>query len=245
MDTSKLPVQTRTVWEKLETHPLLKGFVLIGGTALTLRIGHRISKDLDFAYAAPHLPGPQLTALVRDLAKLSIRMVLNQSPLAQEEFIDAGLVLEHYQQNYIANDAVKMTFVTLDPPADKVLTGSIQDRLRVATLDEIFATKCLVSAERSKTRDWFDLYILITRHGYSMDDFYRVFESLDSLNKYDIATMRLRKCRPDLGDEGYEQLLPDAPTLDAMRTFFSEQLDVLEARLAEIAFRENDLPDFS
>lgn len=50
MDTGRLPAETRQLWLALMHEPLLRGFVLIGGTALTLRIGHRLSEDLDFAY---------------------------------------------------------------------------------------------------------------------------------------------------------------------------------------------------
>ena len=53
MATNKLRPDTAGVWAALEGHPLLKGFILIGGTALTLRIGHRVSEDLGFAYTAP------------------------------------------------------------------------------------------------------------------------------------------------------------------------------------------------
>ena len=45
-----LPVETERVWEFLKEQPALAGFVLIGGTALAPRIGHRRTEDLDLAY---------------------------------------------------------------------------------------------------------------------------------------------------------------------------------------------------
>ena len=56
MDTSKLAPETRRVWEFLSAQPALGGFILIGGTALTMHIGHRISEDLDFITVAHKLP---------------------------------------------------------------------------------------------------------------------------------------------------------------------------------------------
>lgn len=35
MDIEKLPRDTRRIWERLRQEPLLNGFILIGGTALT------------------------------------------------------------------------------------------------------------------------------------------------------------------------------------------------------------------
>lgn len=239
MDTSKLPDDTREVWETLRETPRLKGFVLIGGTALTLRIGHRISEDLDFAYVAgPRLPRQRIEMLARETEAEGISMRLNQSPVAVEEFHNDGLDLADYQMNYVALDAVKVTFVRLDSLANKIFEGERPDEpLRVATTAEIFATKCLVCADRSKTRDWFDLWVLMTRHGFTMDDFYRVFQKYDAASKYDIASMRLRSGRPDPGDEGYEQLLTEAPALPALTDFFARGLDDIETRQAAFAFR--------
>ena len=41
-----LPASQRTLWKELKATP--KHFVLYGGTALALRLGHRISEDFDF-----------------------------------------------------------------------------------------------------------------------------------------------------------------------------------------------------
>src|SRR5918996_3622199 len=42
----RLPAPQRKLWTELSEVP--RGFVLYGGTALTLRLGHRISEDFDF-----------------------------------------------------------------------------------------------------------------------------------------------------------------------------------------------------
>nr|WP_302181251.1 nucleotidyl transferase AbiEii/AbiGii toxin family protein [Paraburkholderia sp. NMBU_R16] len=215
----------------------MRGFVLIGGTALTLRIGHRVSEDLDLAYAAGgHLPRNKLDVLARSMRDRGIKFALNQNPQAEEDFLDAGLELANYQQDFLANDTVKVSFIAPDPPEQLVIAGDSARPLRVATPDEIFALKSLVCAERSKTRDWFDLYILMTQHGFSVVDFYEVFLRYNAMPKFENAQMRLRRCKADAGDEGYEPLLTDAPSLDAIRAFFRTHLDQLEVRLAKQEF---------
>ena len=57
-----LPPETDRVWQFIQGQPSLAGFVLIGGTALALRIEHRRSEDLDLAWLERRLPRSRLTA---------------------------------------------------------------------------------------------------------------------------------------------------------------------------------------
>ena len=248
MDTSKLRPDTARVWQAMSGHPRLKGFVLIGGTALTLRIGHRVSEDLDFACHLPKLPPLQVKALVRDLATAGVELVPNPNPLDVESFMNDGLQLADYQQDFVARASgqgaqggVKVSLVCLDPPSNGFVGGSLEDEVRVATLDEIFKTKAWVCCERSKTRDWFDLYTLMTAHGYGFEDVYAAYASADRLPSFNIAAMRLRACKPESLDEGYLQLAGEAPTLEQMRGFFNEGLDALQVQQAKNAFRAKAL----
>jgi hypothetical protein len=163
------------------------------------------------------------------------------SPLDEESFLEAGLDLADFQQNFLLNGSVKVTFVAPEKNVADTLLHDPSAPLRVATTDEIFALKCLACADRNKSRDWFDLYILMQHHGYGVRDLYDVFARSDALSHYEIAQTRLRACRRYQGDEGYEQLLDDAPSDEQMRAYFNEQLDQLEIELAAEAFREHSL----
>ncbi|QHE85571.1 hypothetical protein F9K07_12000 [Hydrogenophaga sp. BPS33] len=91
---------------------------------------------------------------------------------------------------------------------------------RVASLAEIFRLKCIVTAERSKTRDWCDLYLLLKQKHFKPIEVLRAFERAGAPQKYDIAMMRLCSGKPGLRDEGYETLLKRAPSLETMREAF-------------------------
>lgn len=240
MVTSKLPPETQQLWDRLRLEPLLAGFVLVGGTALTLRIGHRVSEDLDFACLDNLLPVRRLTLLRQRLQAEGIALESNQNIAAEQDFIDAGLLLEEHQQNHVASlpdGKVKLSFVRFDNPTTSLLAGDAYTPLRVATLDEVFKLKSLVCAERSCTRDWFDIYVLMTRHGYAASDLHQAFVDADRIGSFDIASMRLRSCTPSLGDPGYTHLMHEAPTLDQIRDFFVEALDKLEVDLSAAAFK--------
>ena len=171
------------------------------------------------------LPKPQVSALVKHLAALNVQLVLEQNPLDEEEFFDSGLDLSDYQQNFLASHdgqgSVKVSLVCFDPPMTDFLRGLPADPLRVATLGEIFETKAWLCSERSKTRDWIDLFTLIKQHGYTFDDVYAVFRRVGRLAAFNNASSRLRSCKPGAADEGYLPLLAHAsngaPTLGACR----------------------------
>ncbi len=51
-----MPMATRNNFARLKNDHRLEGFTLVGGTALALQIGHRISEDLDFNIFGQKLP---------------------------------------------------------------------------------------------------------------------------------------------------------------------------------------------
>ncbi|VDY07146.1 conserved protein of unknown function [Thiomonas sp. Sup16B3] len=224
MLTSALRPDTAALWQALqhpEVAPLLRGFVLVGGSALTLRIGHRVSEDLDLAYSEGKLPVVRIPRLMDALARHGIDCVRQHDLAAEEEFFESGLDLADYQQNFVAQCSVKLTLVSLDQSARTLIGGDAASPLRVATLDEIFKTKALVCADRSKTRDWYDLHTLMTEEGYTIADLHNAFVESGQPSKYDIAKSRMTSGRPEASDEGYLQLAGRSkPTLDVMRDYF-------------------------
>jgi len=106
------------------------------------------------------------------------------------------------------------------------------------SLSELFKTKCLVSAIRSKTRDWLDLYVLMHDHKFSMRDFSQAFREAGIEGQLTIALTRLCSGRPQADDEGYKHLLPNAPSLEDMTAFFVTQRNQFEIDAAEAAGRK-------
>jgi predicted nucleotidyltransferase component of viral defense system len=235
MDSRSLPPETARLWRRLRAEPLLRGFVLVGGTALAMRIGHRSSEDLDFAYVAGQsLPRRVLDRLRAGLSDEGWNLASLADQAALQDVIDAGLDLEDRQQDYSVDDAVRLSFVRLRNNATSLLAAAGVGPLRVASLDEIFATRVLAAAERSRSRDWFDLYILMARHGYRVEDLERVCSRIGEPQQYDIVKTKLLACKPSAADEGYEHLLEDAPTPAQMSEFFAGAFNEFE-RMATVA----------
>jgi hypothetical protein len=230
-----LKPETLALWNKLKDASALHGFVLMGGTALAMHLDHRVSEDLDFAWPAQKLPRARIQAIERLLAQRGSALVINDSPDALDEFEDSGLDLHDYQQNFIADEAVKLTFVAPDSEVTVQMRAPDPQHLRVAAVDEMFRLKCIACANRSKTRDWFDMYTLFERGLVQPIDMIEPFERSKSPQKLDIALMRMCSARPELGDEGYVQLLTNPPTLQDMQKRFQAARDEIEVELARRA----------
>lgn len=228
---------TDRLWSFLRDRPELAGFVLVGGTALTLRIGHRLSEDLDFMCGGVRLPTHRLDELVRAAGKSGFRFEENDDPTALDEFVNAGMELHDYQRDYLVDGKVKVSFFTADEPHARVVRTDPEAPLRVASLDEIFKSKSLVTASRSKSRDAFDLFVLMRDHGFVIGDYLTAFHDAGVPMNWETGLARLRAGRFSASDEGFDPLIENPPSLEEMTQFFHDQRDRLEADIAESSRR--------
>jgi predicted nucleotidyltransferase component of viral defense system len=209
---------TGKLWEKLKSFPELAGFVLIGGSALSLQIRHRYSEDLDFAWPHGKLPRAAIDQLIAQVPYP--KFVLDQNEADEREASDCGLELADYKQDYLVGN-VRVTFYASRRPAElSLLEGGISDPLRVATVNEIFILKALTCADRSKSRDWFDLYTLFTKHNFTWAAFREAYTKYSSDFQYENAAGRMCSGEVQPDDEGYKQLVDDPPSPEAMRDYF-------------------------
>lgn len=225
---------TQALWDVLKSQSSLHGFVLVGGTALSMHLNHRLSEDLDFMYPDLSLPRDRINILKRVCAQEGIDFVSNDRPDALREFEDCGYDYYDYQQDYIAAGTVKVTFVAPEPEVKALLDPGDKSGPRVASLEEVFRLKCIACANRSKTRDWLDMYVLLTQGLFESYDIYTAFEKAGVPHKWQIALGRMCSGRIDLLDEGYESLLPAPPSVAEMAHYFESVRDQIEVRRAEV-----------
>ena len=145
---------------QLKVWPLLReipaNFILYGGTAIALQIGHRESVDFDFFSASP-LDRNKL------LSEVSF---LNRSRLVQPEINTLDCYLE------IDNETVKFQFLTgLNKRQGRVENPLIceDNKLQVASLRDLFATKLNTIQMRAEIKDYIDIDALLN-NGLSLTD---------------------------------------------------------------------------
>jgi Nucleotidyl transferase AbiEii toxin, Type IV TA system len=144
-----LPSSQRLLWGELEATP--KSFVLYGGTALALRLGHRASEDFDFFATEAFAPEDLLSriaylkgAVVVQASENTLVCTVERQGRVQVSFF-GGLNLKR-----------------IDEP--EISSGN---RLRVASLLDLAGCKVAVVQQRAAAKDYFDLAALM-RAGVSL-----------------------------------------------------------------------------
>lgn len=104
---------------------------------------------------------------------------------------------------------MKLTFVIAEPenllclaPTKDGTTGP-----RVAEIEELFRLKCIAAADRTKSRDWLDLYLLLQSGKFTHLDFIDAFERAGVPQKREIALLRMTQGKLNANDEGFSALL--------------------------------------
>lgn len=150
---SMLPEAQRAVWPSLRQAQEL-GFVLYGGTAVALRLGHRVSMDFHFFSDRHFTPD----ALRKRLPALAAAQTLDAAAdTLTVSMVPAG-----------QDDPVKLSFFggidfgRVDTPSQ-----SRDGVLWVASLLDLMATKLKVLHDRVSAKDYIDLAALI-EHGVSL-----------------------------------------------------------------------------
>ena len=145
-----LPDEQRRLWPALAGVP--DSFVLYGGTALALRLGHRSSVDFDFFSSAPldhdalfALPfAARAEVLQREPAALTLSATMNGAPVKVSFFGNIGFGRVGHPER------------TADGPW-------------VASLLDLFGTKLKVLLQRVAARDYLDLAAIL-RAGLPLQD---------------------------------------------------------------------------
>ena len=144
-----LPKAQRTLWARLVSLP--EYFVLYGGTALALQLGHRTSIDFDFFSAQPINPR-QLYETLDFLAKGRITQEERNTLTVQAETEDGPVPVSFFGG---------LGLRCVDLPT-KIPPG-----VSLAGVRDIFGCKCATIQQRDSLKDLQDICALL-RHGLSL-----------------------------------------------------------------------------
>jgi predicted nucleotidyltransferase component of viral defense system len=140
-----VPPLLRELLVEIGQEPFSRRFYLAGGTALALRLGHRISVDLDFFSETDELLDDSRAEIVAALQKRRVVDVL--------EDVSGNLLLEveGYRVGFFSYG-----YALLEPP-DEV------EGVRVASLTDVGLMKLDALVDRGARKDFYDVYF-ISRH---------------------------------------------------------------------------------
>ena len=119
--------------------PLLNDFVLVGGTALALHYGHRISEDIDLFVWEKF----DVDLLLLELSKTLNHNVTFKTPIGAHIFI-----------KWVKTDLVYF-------PANPIRPIIEKEGIRLLSTEDISAMKMNVIANRGAKKDFYDVYFLL------------------------------------------------------------------------------------
>lgn len=142
----KLDLERQKVLEKLKSFQ--KDFVLAGGTALMLQIGHRLSYDFDLFSEVP---------ISYDLLRMARKSLGRETSL---ELLTEDIL----QVKTLDGVDVHFVYHPYKPLRDFVISNS----LPLFHLDDLVANKAYALGRRPVWRDYVDLFFLLKWHLYDI-----------------------------------------------------------------------------
>lgn len=151
-----LTVKVEAIIDKVAELECIKPYLLCGGTALAMQIGHRMSEDLDFMMwriSKTEKPEVNWNAIERELvAKVGDIESFNMLGFDQVEFVVKG---------------VKLSFFVSDNLSPVTEPIEYMGNIRLADIESIMVMKLEVMLRRMKFRDYYDIFCIL-REGHSI-----------------------------------------------------------------------------
>ena len=234
--------QTVDLLKKLSREASLKmlweSSFLVGGTALSLQIKHRISYDLDFAWTASStLPWRTLIRTLEEFFRksgLSFKRIYRQD--IDLDLLVAGFYPEEQYLFYLIVQEDQETKLEIWIPDSQAFLETFNAQkenihygfVRLASVETIFDLKVLTLPRRCTWRDLYDLWFLVQSSNFPTLSPERI---LETLQKYysdatvDSVLMRLKKLKMEhLGDQGFFLYNGTIPNWKKLFQSFKEDL---------------------
>jgi hypothetical protein len=223
----------------LAVNEQLRGFTLIGGTALALQINHRKSEDLDFWLPAEKMDKETISVAVRTAqrAGFAAQLVTPHDKIVSAKINGRDLLA--YAQDYVIG-GVKVTFFARVDTAfqhfntyPRIIYPATS--FGIMDLEGIFSMKAYVIHQRVRSRDLFDLKIFVQR-GKTIEDILQAGSAADPACSSEYAKSVLLGDVPlDKEDEGFDSV-DITEKLEDIYSFFKCAINEYEQALAERTF---------
>lgn len=152
MYTHILPPAQQELWPQLSDVP--EEFVLYGGTAIALQLGHRVSEDFDFFTSQSFRPDELMDGLVM-FPKAEVR-----------QYLENTLTLSVP----VGADAVKVSFFGGLPLSAVQKPLQAENGALVASLFDLLGTKCKVVMDRAQIKDYLDIIAILKETDLTLTD---------------------------------------------------------------------------
>ena len=136
--------------QKLMTNTAFDDFVLVGGTALSIQLGHRMSNDIDLFAAIDY--GSMNLEVIKNALTVSFPYIDNLEAFNER--------MPGYSV-YIGNSKEKSVKLDLYYTENFIMPNLHQDGLRLASLQDIAGMKIQAIVNNKRKKDFWDIHELL------------------------------------------------------------------------------------
>jgi hypothetical protein len=142
------------IWPMLSQTP--ENFILYGGTAVSLRLGHHKSIDFDFFTSETFLPDD----LFREIGFLKNGVKIQEKPNTVTVLVSAT----------DSSDPVKISFFG-DLNLGQINSPDLAENdIYIASLKDLFGMKCATVSQRAEKKDYLDIHAIIKNTSFDLQD---------------------------------------------------------------------------
>ena len=217
-----LPDGQRQIWTRLDATP--DHFVLYGGTALAVRLGHRESVDFDFFSRRSFQP----LELARSVTYLKNQIITQQgeNTLSCDISTQAGPVKVSFFG--------ALSLGQIEPP-DLVANNNVA----IASLRDLMGTKCATIPQRAEAKDYLDVDALTSTAGINLSEGLACAKAIYGRQYNPVLTLQALSYFDDL----HGSLAPDVQSrlLEAVKSVSLQNLPEMNAtgKIGDDVQREN------
>jgi hypothetical protein len=155
LHTQSVEPSTLELLRSLQSRDYLKGFNLVGGTALALYMGHRTSIDIDL-FSNFSFDTAQLIELIQQDYSLQLYTTATDTMKGSIKNVNVDFIAHRYPY--------------LNEPSEI-------DGIRILSEPDIIAMKLnAISVSGQRSKDFIDIYFILEEHKYSIADMIRFFQ---------------------------------------------------------------------
>ena len=213
--------------EEIKNEKLIKDFILVGGTALSVQLHHRESSDLDFIYFVKNkkkgymLNRILINKIIDNFKRNGKKVIMMEYSDAEIfEFAEVGEDIKDVHQNYMVDNVKISFFVSPDLTNDNILDECkpiIDKNLRIADINTLSRQKINLLVQRNKIRDYFDVYYLLKNNYISKQMILDELKMAFSINNLLYNINRIDKFKDD---EGFRMLSNTKINIKTIKKYF-------------------------
>lgn len=242
LNFNMMPMRTHQLFELLSTEEALRGVNLIGGTALSIQLSHRLSEDLDFFVHADKLDSRSLDEMINRLSQNhKVNLMTTASQISQAKINGVNLLSQ--ARDYMI-DGVKVTFFARnDAPYQHFATLNkvpSPATFNIASASTVFSMKSWLLQKRVKSRDLYDLMRYLKDTKTPITAIFKEAHKADPANYSEelIKQVLIGGVPLDHDDEGFTSIGLQMD-ITHIRKYFEEAINAHEIDLAQSAANQH------